>query len=121
MCRKLEESKRSVLHACQLPLPSARLKLSGEDPIRRLIETILKEDSLELAQMKLKHLRQPFFSRGERSAFYVPANLQSSLAADELNSGKQKLLLTFDLPRGCYATMLVKRITQVQPALVTGA
>ena len=31
--------------------------------------------------------------------------------ADELKPGKRKLILTFDLPRGAYATMVVKRIT----------
>ena len=31
--------------------------------------------------------------------------------ADELNKGRRKMTLRFDLPRGSYATMLVKRVT----------
>ena len=32
-------------------------------------------------------------------------------AADELHPGRRKLVLSFDLPRGSYATLIVKRIT----------
>jgi tRNA pseudouridine13 synthase len=54
---------------------------------------------------------QMFFSRGERAALCLPADLKWESAADENQPGRRKLLLSFDLPRGCYATLLVKRIT----------
>ena len=44
-----------------------------------------------------------------------PAGLEHTAAADDLNRGRQKLTLRFDLPRGSYATMLVKRVTAVAP------
>jgi tRNA pseudouridine13 synthase len=56
-------------------------------------------------------MQQPFFSKGERAGCVRPANLAHTADADELNAGKRKLILTFDLPRGSYATMLVKRVT----------
>ena len=37
-------------------------------------------------------------------------------AADEKQRGRRKLLLSFELPRGCYATLIVKRITRTQHA-----
>jgi len=52
---------------------------------------------------------QMFFSRGERPALCLPADLKWESAADENQAGRRKLLLSFDLPRGCYATLLVKR------------
>ena len=35
-------------------------------------------------------------------------------ANDQRRSGKLAMRLQFDLPRGCYATMLVKRLTQME-------
>ena len=41
----------------------------------------------------------------------LPAGLEATSAADELNAGRAKLTLAFDLPRGSYATLVVKRVT----------
>jgi tRNA pseudouridine13 synthase len=40
-----------------------------------------------------------------------PENLSHASEPDELNQGRMKLTLRFDLPRGSYATMLVKRVS----------
>jgi tRNA pseudouridine13 synthase len=40
-----------------------------------------------------------------------PANLSHAGEPDELNRERTKLVLRFELPRGSYATMLVKRVT----------
>jgi tRNA pseudouridine13 synthase len=42
--------------------------------------------------------------------------MSPSVADDELNAGRKALTLRFDLPRGGYATMLVKRVTSVAEA-----
>jgi tRNA pseudouridine13 synthase len=39
------------------------------------------------------------------------ANLEWEAGDDDLNCGRRKLTLHFELPRGCYATMVVKRLT----------
>ncbi len=107
----LDEAQRDLFRRQTLPLPSARLKLEPDDPIRQLIAAVLQEDKLELKDMKLKHFREPFFARGARPVAYFPERLEYSLAEDEKHPRRQKLGLSFELPRGCYATMLVKRIT----------
>ncbi len=109
--RELSVEQRRQFHGQRLPLPSARLKLKPDDPLRPIIDSVLQAEGLELSRMKLKHIREPFFSRGEREAFVVPAGLKSQAMPDERHPGRQKLLMQFELPRGVYATMLVKRIT----------
>jgi tRNA pseudouridine13 synthase len=109
--RRLEDAQRTQLQERTLPLPSARLKLAAEDPLKPLYDAVLEEEGLTLAQMKLRHFREPFFAKGERAAMLVPERLEHEVEADELHRGTQKLLLRFDLPRGAYATMIVKRIT----------
>jgi tRNA pseudouridine13 synthase len=98
------------LAALQLPLPSARLRLDEGDPLTKLVRDVLAEDGLELRQMQVKGIREMFFSRGERTALCLPHRLTHEFAFDENHSGREKLTLAFDLPRGSYATLLVKAV-----------
>jgi tRNA pseudouridine13 synthase len=71
----------------------------------------MAEEGILLDQMRIKGMQQPFFSKGDRTAKIPVGNLTWDAGDDELNRGRRKLLLQFELPRGCYATMLVKRLT----------
>ena len=99
------------LREAQLPLPSARLHLD-EGPLLTLITEVLAEFGLELRQLRVKYPRDSFFSKGQRAAAVAVDNLNAEPAVDELYPGRKKLSLTFDLPRGSYATILVKRLTE---------
>ena len=93
-----------------IPLPSARARFADES-MRARVEASLKEIGLDLKTIRIRHPRENFFSRGERAATFRPAGLGSEWSSDEFYPGKSKLALKFDLPRGSYATILVKRIT----------
>jgi tRNA pseudouridine13 synthase len=110
MHRALEAPAFQELANLSLPLPSARAKLEPGDPRADLIQSVLAEDGLELSGMKVKGVRELFFSRGERPALCLPAELAFVWDEDEKHGGKRKLTLSFELPRGSYATLLVKRI-----------
>jgi tRNA pseudouridine13 synthase len=110
--RGLDDAQRAELSAVSLPLPSARLTLPVEDPRVALMDAVLAEEGISRELLKLKAFKELFFSKGERAALCLPAGLQHEAGEDELNPGKQKLVLSFELPRGCYATLIVKRITQ---------
>jgi tRNA pseudouridine13 synthase len=109
--RHVDEGQRSELASLMLPLPSARLRLDPSDPRAALVQSVLAEEGLELKQMQVKGVRELFFSKGERPARCLPTNLEAAASADELNAGREKLTLGFDLPRGSYATLVIKRIT----------
>ena len=94
----------------ELPLLSARLKTSSP-----LIDAVLADEGLTLPTLRVPGIPKPFFSRGERAACLKLGNVETAVADDELNRGRLALKLAFELPRGCYATMLVKRITSVVP------
>ena len=78
-----------------------------------IAEDVLRAEGLTLAELKIKGMQQPFFSKGDRAGCVRPANLGHADEPDDLNAGRRKLMLKFDLPRGSYATMLVKRVTAV--------
>jgi tRNA pseudouridine13 synthase len=114
MPRRLKSELREQFSNLQLPLHSARIHLEEADPRKRYFDRVLKDEELTQEQFKLKGMRELFFSKGERAAWCFPVDLAARDARDELHPGKQKLTLTFELPRGSYATLVVKRITRVE-------
>ena len=110
MHRVLEEPVFQELASLSLPLPSARTKLEPGDPRAELVQAVLAAEGLEMSGMKVKGVRELFFSRGERAALCVPTELGFEWGEDEKHSGKLKLTLSFELARGSYATLLTKRL-----------
>lgn len=111
---RIPEALRDEWATLSLPLPSARLKPPANAPWLPAVQSVLADDGLTLETMKVKGLDKPYFSKGDRAGSLVPTGLAWESAEDELNRlGRRKLTLRFDLPRGCYATMIVKRVTAV--------
>ncbi|HEY2416006.1 MAG TPA: tRNA pseudouridine(13) synthase TruD [Pirellulaceae bacterium] len=106
---QLEEQQRSRLQQIALPLPSARLHLENGE-LRTLYDEVMAAEGMELRQVRVKYPRDTFFSKGERRAVFQPKDLSHSFLADDLYAGRQKLVLQFALPRGSYATILIKRL-----------
>ena len=111
MPRAMPEAVRPEWDALTLPLPSARLKFDPAAPWAGVVSAMMTDEGIPLDQMRIKGMQQPFFSKGERIAKIPVGNLTSEAGDDELNRGRRKLVLRFELPRGAYATMLVKRLT----------
>ena len=113
--RDLSAAQHAELATLELPLPTARGEFDPADPRTALMTRILDEEGLSRDELKVKGLREVFFSRGQRAAWCHPEGLQATPAEDDKNEARQKLTLEFDLPRGCYATLLVKRILTSKP------
>ncbi len=111
MHQNLTDAQHALLANLVLPLHSARISLEDADPRKPVFDAVLAAEGLTQAQFKLKGLREMFFSKGERRALCMPVGLAADSAADESHRGRHRLTLHFELPRGCYATLIVKRIT----------
>ena len=109
---RVPDEKRAEWEGLVLPLPSARLKPDPNATWSAIVEDVLKEEGLTLSELKIKGLQKPFFSRGDRAGCIRPAGLESLGENDEKHRTRKKLTLNFELPRGSYATMLVKRVTE---------
>ncbi|RMG35007.1 MAG: tRNA pseudouridine(13) synthase TruD [Planctomycetota bacterium] len=109
---RLDEGQRERLFTARLPLPSRRLR--DVDPqLRPLLETVLAEEGLSLADLRIPYPRDTFFSKGMRRAAVRPEALSAAEDADELYPGRRRITLKFRLPRGAYATIVIKRLTEV--------
>ena len=108
---ELNEDEAHDLSELSLPLPSARLHLDT-GPMLDLYEKVLGEQGLSLRELRVKYPRDSFFSKGERQAIIKPRNLKMTRTGDDdLNAGRHRMALEFILPRGSYATILIKRLT----------
>lgn len=110
--QSVDDTQLQELIALHLPLPSARLKLDDADSRAEVVRSVLAEEGLELRQMQIKGIRELFFSRGERAALCLPRDLTDAFAPDENHRGRDRLTLAFELPRGSYATLLVKAVVE---------
>lgn len=117
--RELNDAERGVVHQMELPLPSARLHLE-DSPLLPLYQRILTDQGLELRELRVKYPRDSFFSKGERAAVVVPQDWSCVVGADDRYPGRQRVTLQFRLPRGAYATIVVKRLTECAAAKAGG-
>lgn len=112
--KTLTESQAVELNELTLPLPSARLHLD-EGPLRDLYERVAGTQGLSMRELRVKYPRDSFFSKGDRQATVKPTDFRIDRSGDDdLNAARQRLTLQFVLPRGSYATILVKRLTLSQ-------
>ncbi len=123
--RALAERLRSLPETFEVPYTAGRMVFYRSLPDDRLFELsipllspstspdevyskLLTEEGVELRQFRIKRLEKTFFGRGDRSAIARPARLRAEASPDELHSRRQKWTLSFELPKGSYATVLLK-------------
>lgn len=108
--RGLDPDQAATLNAARVPLPASRTPLP-EGPIGDLAREVAAGMGLAWEDIRVKHLKDVFFSKGVRPALFHAENLTQASGPDELYPGRKKLNLGFELPKGAYATLVVKRVT----------
>ncbi len=111
----LSAETAAMLNEAELQLPCARIDRPDGSAGDQL-DDVLQEAQIELRELRVKYPRDSFFSKGMRKAMIRPTGLTCKFEGDELHDNRKKLTLSFDLPRGSYATILVKRLTEVESA-----
>jgi len=106
----LPDPAAPTLRDAMLPVPGYDTEC--RDPlIRRLLAEVLREEGIELSDLRVRQIRRVRVGGVERRAIVVPEDLSVSAPdADEMYPGRQKICLSFFLPRGSYATLLIKRL-----------
>jgi len=91
------------------PMPAAK-SVMPDVLSQKVYDLILSEQGITRAMFNGLKIRTAFFKAHLRAAMVVPRDIVSQPGDDELYPGKQKITLSFSLPRGSYATMLLKRL-----------
>ncbi|MBN2489518.1 MAG: tRNA pseudouridine(13) synthase TruD [Planctomycetes bacterium] len=88
------------------------------DPeVRRAIASVLAREGLTIERLRIDGIPGCFLQREERRLRLRPAALRflGPALPDERHPGRHKLTVAFDLPRGTYATLILKRLFSAAP------
>ena len=86
--RRLTSEQTRALGESPLPLPSSREPLPA-GPLGEVIQEVLKEFQLEWTNLRVKHLKDVFFSKGSRACLTFPEQLELVTIDDALHPGRR--------------------------------
>ncbi|HCJ66721.1 MAG TPA: tRNA pseudouridine(13) synthase TruD, partial [Elusimicrobia bacterium] len=67
---------------------------------------------LTLEDFKLRGMEKTYFPKDERKTIIIPEELKIlEIGNDNLNRNRLAVKISFSLPSGSYATILIKRLT----------
>jgi tRNA pseudouridine13 synthase len=100
-----------------LDLPLLAPKTVLAEPWDGAAAAALQEEGITLEQLKIPGLRRPFFGEAPRRLFVTAGGFSLTPAeADPLSSTATRPRLcrtaSFELPKGCYATVLLRALGQ---------
>ncbi|MGE5197857.1 MAG: tRNA pseudouridine(13) synthase TruD [Deltaproteobacteria bacterium] len=105
----MNQKAYSYLRDLNIPVPGYGF-IAGDEPVKRIYIQVMEDNNLKNSSFNRVKLRQVFFKSFSRQAIVKPRDLNFELPDDEIYTGNKKLRLKFFLPRGSYATMLIKSI-----------
>ena len=106
--RTIDPPAHDRLAELSIPLITPSEKFDGE--VAEITSAILADEKVEQRQFRLKKLAKTFFGKGRSDALMAPGGLTAAAGDDELNRGRRQMKLSFELPKGSYATVLPKRL-----------
>jgi len=111
----LSQNAALRLASTMLPVPGHDSLVTDEE-VRQVLQEVLTEEGVSLGDLRVRQMHRIVVHGVQRPALVIPEDLTASDAFDdELYAGKKKMSLRFFLPRGSYATLLVKRIGLAVP------
>jgi len=79
--------------------------------LQDIVEKLLEEENLDFSDFIIKQIPELSMEGELRPAYLEIKDLAlSEMMDDELNPGKKKILIKFFLPKGSYATMVMRRL-----------
>lgn len=79
--------------------------------VQKIIDEMMNEENLSSADFIIKQIPELTLEGGLRNVFVEVKDFKiGKKEKDKLNLGKQKVKMNFTLPKGSYATMLIKKI-----------
>jgi len=104
----LSERTVEALTATTIALPHHRAQFRlGE--IAGIARDVLAEEELSLVDLKARILKRAYLSKGDRPLLILPRSMDvDGSVPDERFQGRWTLRVRFELPRGSYATLVIK-------------
>ncbi|MFN2271082.1 MAG: tRNA pseudouridine(13) synthase TruD [Anaerolineae bacterium] len=105
-----EEFPPQLDRGIAIPLPNHRARYADPD-LAAIVAQVLEEEGLGLDDLKARILKRAYLPKGKRVLFLFPEGLSCSPPEpDERFSDRHRLTVAFILPRGSYATLVLKAL-----------
>lgn len=102
------------LSRLRVPMPNKDAVYEGD--MKKIAEKVFCAHNITQDMLELKDTDKFRLKGTRRRVFFFPEDVtMSEPEADEINGGRLKMKVTFRIPSGCYATMLIKRIAGEAP------
>jgi len=98
---------------CQIPIIGSKTKLEYYPDSKETVEKIMRKEGLSLSDFVIKDIMFLSTRGEERKSVVKPEKLAHSFGEDEMNEGRLKLILGFEIPKGSYATVLIDFIMRI--------
>jgi tRNA pseudouridine13 synthase len=93
-----------------VPLPYHRARYRDPD-LAAVVKEVLRQEGFELNDLKPRILQRAYLPRGSRPLLLFPADVSvADPVPDERFTGSHSVTLTFTLPPGAYATLVIKAV-----------
>jgi tRNA pseudouridine13 synthase len=106
---RLNDDVLSCLQDLRIPTAAHNAKMP-DALTTAAYDKVLQDRGVKKPMFNKLKIRRAFFKATERALIIVPRDLSVAAIDDDQNSGLSKAVLDFTLPRGSYATMLIKRL-----------
>lgn len=108
--QNLTDEQSQLMASTQIPLPCCRNALPDDPLVAESVEEIMQKWGLVWHSLRVKKMEDVFFSKGLREVSLRPTVGNCTVQPDDLNPGRRMARLVFELPRGSYATLIIKRL-----------
>lgn len=107
---ELSSTQHAMLSKLSIPLPGHRA-VYREPGLGEVVREVLAEEGLELNDLKARILERAYLPKGSRPLLLHPADVGSGeVEEDERFPGRHAVRVSFTLPRGTFATLVLKRL-----------
>ncbi len=108
--RNLPDGLLAALSQVTIPLPHLRATFADTD-LKAAAEAVLQAEGLTQGDLKARVLKNAYLTRGQRALLVFPEDVKiEDEAADDEFPGRRRLALSFSLPPGSYATLILKAL-----------
>lgn len=108
--KKLENHVFSYFSTLKMPTPGL-FPYFMNDEVEEIYDAVLKEEGLHQGRFNFRHYRKVIIKSFQREVIVIPEDPNlGPLESDEYFPKRFKLKITFRLPKGAYATTLLKHL-----------
>ncbi len=108
--QNLTDEQATLFGDYNLPLPCSRNAFPTDPDAAAAAELVMEKWGLTWQTLRVKKMEDVFLSKGDRAVSIRPTVGNCTVQPDDINEGRRMARMVFELPRGSYATLIIKRL-----------